>query len=139
MFSTVLICKSELITINERTEFSDYIEKNSKTLFVDEGAEIGLYNYNSPLLSPSERPNNLVSFGWYVNSPSFCKKLESFHINNLFLEMINNPKIKLLLRNKESLEKYETYFKAHYGVNCKILVDDEFEDVYVISVVEKKY
>ena len=39
---------------------------------------------------------------------------------------------------EQSMEyEYKTYFKAHYGVNCEFSVDGEFEDVYVLSVVNK--
>lgn len=135
-FSSVIIYKSEALVVNERTEIRNYIVKNNETLFIDERAGVGLQNYNNPLLTPSKSPNNLVSFGWSVYSPTYHNKLEAFNTNNLFEYMINNPKGKLLLR-KDEIEKYKTYFKAHYGVNCEFSVDGEFEDVYVLSVVNK--
>ena len=135
-FSSVIIYKSEALVVNERTEIRNYIVKNNETLFIDERAGVGLQNYNNPLLTPSKSPNNLVSFGWSVYSPTYQNKLEAFNTNNLFEYMINNPKGKLLLR-KDEFEKYKTYFKAHYGVNCEFSVDGEFEDVYVLSVVNK--
>ena len=94
-------------------------------------------NYNSPLRAPIAVDNVIQEMGWVVGSTYYHKELTNNNISDLFLNMINENRIKLVLKDSEIKDMYELYFNQHYSNEGNIVLKEEYVadgfSVYLVS------
>ncbi|MBK6087614.1 hypothetical protein [Ruminococcus difficilis] len=131
-YTCAVISGAEQNRINEHTDVSEYISSNEGTLFVSEKVEI-CPKYNTPLISPYPRHDNLISFGWKVGSPEYQSILKQYNAVNLFQAMVDNPRIKIIIKDTEKTV-YENYFNSHYNDKVVFIKEEDFNGVSVFAV-----
>ena len=106
-----MISNAEQYRMNEHLEVSDYISNHTDTLFVGEKVFICPF-YNTPLISPHPIHENYLSSGWKVGSPEFQAKLKQYEAGNLFQAMVDNPRIKLIINDRDKVDALKKSFQC---------------------------